>query len=45
MNDAAIEEDLRCIRNTIELLQGLVKFVIVVVVEGSDPGLDFLFGQ
>lgn len=43
MNDSAVEKDFGSIRNAIELLQGFIEFIIVVVVECCHPGLDFLF--
>lgn len=43
MNDSAVEKDFGSVRNAIELLQGFIELVIVVVVECCHPGLDFLF--
>lgn len=42
MNDAAVEQDFRCIGDGIKFLQSLVKFVVVVGGQGCHPGLDFL---
>lgn len=43
MNDTTIEQNLRGIRNAIELLQRLIKLIIIVVTECCHPSLDFLF--
>jgi hypothetical protein len=42
MDHAAIEKDLGGVGNSIESRQGLFEFLIVVVSECFDPGLDFL---
>lgn len=42
MYHAHIEKYLGCIRNLIELCEGFVELIIVVVVERSHPRLDFL---
>lgn len=43
MDNTTIEQNLRGVGNAIELLQCLVKFIIIVVAEGCHPRLDFLF--
>lgn len=42
MNHAAVEKDFGGIGDIIELLERLVEFIIVIVGERCDPGLDFL---
>lgn len=42
MDNTAVEQDLRRVRNSIEDGQGFLEFLIVVVTEGFYPSLDFL---
>ena len=42
MDDAAIEEDLGGVGDTVEGTQCLFELLFVVVGEGGHPGLDFL---
>jgi hypothetical protein len=42
MDDTAVEEDLGGVGDAVEVLQGVLEFVVVVVAEGRDPSLDFL---
>jgi hypothetical protein len=43
MDDAHVEQDLGCIRNLVEPLERFVELIVVVVLEGLDPSLDFLY--
>lgn len=42
IDDAHIEQDLGRVRDLFERLQRLVELIVVVVLEGLDPCLDFL---
>ena len=43
MNDTTVEQYFRGIRDTIKDLQRLFELIVVVMSDGLDPGLDFLF--
>ena len=45
MNDTTVEQYFRGIRDTIKDLQRLFELIVVVMSDGLDPGLDFLFGH
>lgn len=42
VNDAHVEEDLACVANLVEFVEGIVELVVVVAGEGGDPSLDLL---
>jgi hypothetical protein len=42
VDDTTVEQDLGCVGDAVEGLQGVVELVGVVVGEGCHPGLDFL---
>lgn len=42
MYDPAIEQNLRCIGNGIECLQGLLEFIIIVMRQRLHPSFDLL---
>jgi hypothetical protein len=43
MNHAHVEENLGCVGDVVKLLQSRVELIVVVVSQGSDPRLYFLF--
>lgn len=42
VDDADVEENLAGFSNLLELFDSIVKFVVVVSSQGSNPGLDLL---
>jgi hypothetical protein len=45
VDDAAVEVDFGRVGDDLEVGEGVVELVVVVVTEGLDPGLDFLESQ
>lgn len=44
VNDAHVKKNLGSIRDLLELLEGFVKFIVVVVGQRGHPRFDFLYG-
>lgn len=42
VDDAAIEQDLRCLGNLVEISQALLELLVVIGVQGLHPGFNFL---
>ena len=42
VDHAHVEEDLARVANLVELVQGVVEFIVVVPRKGGNPRLDFL---
>ena len=42
MNDTAVEQNLRGIRDSIELSQGFIVLIIIIMTKGCHPSFDFL---
>lgn len=42
MDYTAVEQDLGCVGDLVEHLEGVVEFIVVIAGQGCHPSLDFL---